>query len=74
MKIQIDYRLNNGIPFFSIENLTSQDIQLLKLIIEDGIKNVDKTAITILELSRLKQLLNEFDNNLFTHNHLNGRK
>lgn len=34
MQIQIDYRFSNGKPLFSIENLSEEDIQVLKLFIE----------------------------------------
>jgi len=72
MPIQIDYQMAAGKPVFSIENLTSNDLQLLKLFIEDGLNNTDKNAITIHEINRMNDLIKEFENNLYTHN--NGRK
>jgi len=74
MQIHIDYRLNDGKPLFSIENLSEEDLQVLKLFIEDGIKNMEKNPITIQELSRMQSLLNEFKENIYTHNHNNGKK
>lgn len=74
MQIQIDYRFSDGKPLFSIENLSEEDLQVLKLFIEDGMKNMEKNPITIQELTRMQSLLNEFNHNLFTHNHNNGRK